>query len=158
MVAIPGTSTSTVWAFGISALVGARIENVLWRVYHGELDGFEAKQILVMLGTNNLGLNTDQEIIDGLKLLVQAMQARQPNANFLLIGLLPRRQMEERVAALNLQIAQLAGTLNVDYADLGGDLLNTDGKINEKLFLDGLHPNVDGYNKIGPVLEPYLKH
>ena len=29
-----------------------RIENVLWRVYHGELDGFKAKQIFVNIGTN----------------------------------------------------------------------------------------------------------
>ncbi len=35
-----------------------RIENVLWRVHHGELDGFEAERVMVMIGTNNLHLNT----------------------------------------------------------------------------------------------------
>eukprot|EP01034_Spumella_vulgaris_P014863 gene14863-18989_t len=42
-----------------------RIENVLWRIYHGELDGFMAKQIFVNIGTNNLQMNSDEEILAG---------------------------------------------------------------------------------------------
>ena len=63
-----------------------RIENVLWRVYHGELDGFDAENILVMIGTNNLHLNTNEEIVDGLKLLIKAIKVRQPKSNIVLMG------------------------------------------------------------------------
>ncbi len=134
-----------------------RIENVLWRVYHGELEGFEAEQIVVMLGTNNLHLNTDEEIIDGLRLLIQAMKARQPNAKLSLIGVLPRKNYEERVYDLNLKISKLAGSLQVHYTDIGRNLLNEDEKIEESLFSDGLHPNVEGYRILGPELRQYLK-
>ena len=51
-----------------------RIENVLWRIYHGELDGFTANQIFVNIGTNNLHLNTDEEIVEGWRLLIDAIE------------------------------------------------------------------------------------
>lgn len=134
-----------------------RIENVLWRVYHEELDGFDAEQIVVMLGTNNLHLNTDEEIIDGLVLLIGAIKVRQENANISLIGLLPRKNQEARVYDLNLKISKLAGSLQIHYIDIGRNLLRKDGKIKESLFSDGLHPNVDGYRILGPVFRRYLK-
>ncbi len=134
-----------------------RVENVLWRVYHGELDDFKAEQIAIMLGTNNLHLNTVEEIVAGLKLLLEAIKIRQPNAKFLLIGILPRKENEALVEELNLQIAQLAGETNINYADIGTVLLNKEGKIDASLFTDGLHPNNRGYSKIVQQLIKYLK-
>lgn len=134
-----------------------RIENVLWRVYHEELDGFDAEQIVVMLGTNNLNLNTEEEIIDGLVLLIGAIKVRQENANISLIGLLPRKNQETRVYELNLKISKLAGSLQIHYKDIGKNLLDEHGNIKESLFLDGLHPNVEGYRILGPELRRYLK-
>jgi lysophospholipase L1-like esterase len=134
-----------------------RVENVLWRVYHGELDGFKADQIAIMLGTNNLHLNSHEEIIEGLKLLVQAIKIRQPAAKILLIGILPRKDKELEVDDLNLKIAQLAGNLNINYADIGRTLLNQEGRIVDDLFTDGLHPNNEGYARIAKQLIPHLK-
>lgn len=133
-----------------------RVENVLWRIYHDELDGFNAEQIVVNLGTNNLHLNTDVEIIDGLELVIQAIKNRQPHAKILMIGLYPRRENEVRVSEINLKIAQLAGMQNVNFVDVGGVLLKEDGKINESFFLDGLHPNSEGYNKLAPGIRNQL--
>ncbi len=134
-----------------------RVENVLWRVYHGELEGFAAERVLVMIGTNNLHLNTDAEIIEGLTLLVQAIKVRQPGAEIVLMGLLPRRAQEERVVALNRQIARLAGDSSVKYADLGELFLQEDQRIDEGLFSDGLHPNASGYRKLREALRPLLE-
>ncbi len=129
-----------------------RVENVLWRVYHDELDGFQAERIMVNIGTNNLHLNSDDEILEGMELLLNAIKARQPGADILLLGLYPRRQQEERVAGLNLKYASLAGKLNVRYADPGINLLKPDGKIDESLFTDGLHPNSEGYRRLAAKL------
>ena len=134
-----------------------RIENVLWRVYHGELDGYSAAQVVLMIGTNNLQLNTDAEISDGLAFLVRAIQSRQPNTDVLLVGILPRREMETRIAILNQRIAQVAGELNATFIQPGTVFLQPDGKINESLFSDGLHPNAEGYRQLANKLVPYLK-
>ena len=133
-----------------------RIENVLWRVYHGELDGFEAERVVVMIGTNNLHLNTNQEIIEGLDLLIQAIIIRQPKAEIVLMGLLPRRDYEPKIKERNLQISLLAGKKSLAYADLGSAFLKEKNKIQESLFSDGLHPNRTGYRKLREMLLPLL--
>ena len=134
-----------------------RIENVLWRVYHGELDGYAAGQVVVLIGTNNLHLNPDAEIVEGLKWLVRAIKVRQPGAAVLLLGILPRRQQEPRIAQLNEGIARASGELDVAYLDAGGVFLDAAGKIDESLFSDGLHPNAEGYRKLAERLQPYLR-
>ncbi len=134
-----------------------RIENVLWRVYHDELDGFAAEKVLIMIGTNNLHLNTNEEVLEGLALLVEAVKTRQPSADLVLMGLLPRRDYEERILTLNLSIAQLAAAANISYADMGGIFLQKDGKIKEGMFSDGLHPNEMGYEQLREVLLPIVK-
>ncbi len=134
-----------------------RIENVLWRVYHGELDGFRAKQVLINIGTNNIGFNSDKEIVAGLKLLIEAVKQRQPTAKILIIGIYPRKGGEERVAGLNKKIVRLCGIENVNYTDPGVRLLDKSGKIIPSLFSDGrLHPNAEGYRILGEALQPYL--
>jgi lysophospholipase L1-like esterase len=134
-----------------------RIENVLWRVYHDELDGFAADQVWVMIGTNNLGINSDAEVTAGLKMLIEAIKARQPAAAIVLCGLLPRRSMEKRISVLNSRLAVLAARLKAQYVDPGRVLLNGQTKIDESLFEDGLHPNDSGYKRLALTIKPYLK-
>ena len=134
-----------------------RVENVLWRIYHDELDGFEAEQIVLMIGTNNEHLNTDEEILSGLEMVINAIKERQPKARLLLLGLFPRVDKEERMRNLNTGIAALATSKNVDYADIGGVLLDKGNKINASLFSDGLHPNAKGYRKVGKKLNAILR-
>jgi hypothetical protein len=74
-----------------------RIENVLWRVQHGELDDIAPNQLVLMIGTNNLQYNTDDEIVQGLQFLIDAIRSRQPNAKLLLMGIFPRKEMEQEL-------------------------------------------------------------
>lgn len=134
-----------------------RIENVLWRVYHGELDGYKADQVVLMIGTNNIQLNTDADIVAGLKFLIQAIKSRQPGAEVTMVGILPRRDGEIRVAALNEAIAQMTTEANATFVQPGFVFLQPDSKIDESLFSDGLHPNAEGYRRLAGALKPYLK-
>lgn len=122
-----------------------RIENVLWRVYHDELDGFEAEQIILMIGTNNVNLNSEIEITKGLEMLIKAIKVRQPKSNILMIGILPKSGKEKLIRSLNLKLAQLADSEAIDFSIIDDQLLLKDGAIDESLFTDGLHPNRKGY-------------
>lgn len=125
-----------------------RIENVLWRVYHGALDGYEAERVVVMIGTNNLGADTDEDIIAGLEHLLEAICQRQPKARIRVVGLLPRRGQEQRVKDVNVRMRAMAELGGYDYVDVGASLVQQDGKIVEACFTDGLHPNEEGYGRI----------
>jgi lysophospholipase L1-like esterase len=134
-----------------------RIENVLWRVYHDELDGYSAKQVLIKIGTNNLEMNSNEEIAVGLKFLVKAIQMRQPNAKVTMLAILPRRKMETRVEALNKLLKKEFKKINIPFVDAGAVFKLKTGKIDETLFTDGLHPNAEGYRRFGKILKPILE-
>lgn len=133
-----------------------RIENVLWRVYHDELDGFDAKQVVLLIGTNNLQFNTDAEITDGLKFLIGAIRKRQPGASVLVLGILPRRGQEVRLKGLNEQLKTMTAGAGATFSDPGKSLLKSDQTIDESLFTDGLHPNGKGYSRIAKELDAVL--
>lgn len=125
-----------------------RIENVLWRVYHGELDGYKAEEVVLMIGTNNLGVSSDNEIVEGLRFLLSAIKQRQPEAKIKVIGILPRRGQENQIENINRRIRQMAQTAGYTFNDPGKNLLLKEGKLDESLFSDGLHPNEEGYKRI----------
>ena len=73
--------------FGIG---GDTTQGVLWRMQNGELEGFKAKLIVLMLGTNNINRNPVDEIVDGDRLIVEEFKKRQPQAKVLVLGVFPR--------------------------------------------------------------------
>ncbi|MDQ2719228.1 MAG: SGNH/GDSL hydrolase family protein [Bacteroidota bacterium] len=134
-----------------------RIENVLWRIYHGELDHFTGANIVLMIGTNNLSAgNTDSEIVEGLQFLIKAIQSRKPQTRLVIAGILPRKNMERRACVINRQIKKMALQNHTGFVDFGKDLLKGNS-INPQLFLgDGLHPNAEGYRVLGENLNKLL--
>jgi lysophospholipase L1-like esterase len=126
-----------------------RIENVLWRIYHGQLDNFTADKIFLTIGTNNLGSCTNEEIVEGIAHLLAVIKHRRPEAEVFLMGIFPRRDREARIKGLNKLLKETAKEAGVRFDDPGQVFLKKK-KIDESLFLDGLHPNVAGYELIAP--------
>lgn len=135
-----------------------RIENGLWRIAHGELDGFDAKKVFLLLGTNNLGTNTDQQIVDGMMLLIKAVRRHQPKAKIYQVGIMPRRNDEARVETINAMVRQRLQDTDITYVDMTSGFVDADGHLIESLFIgDGLHPNEKGYAIEAKNLAPYVK-
>ena len=59
---------------------GDRIENVLWRVIEGELEGYDPQKVVVSVGGHNHGANTPGEIAAGLKKLEGYVREHAPQA------------------------------------------------------------------------------
>jgi len=66
------------------------VENTLWRLRHGELDGAKAKVVVMHIGTNNAGKNTPEEIVAGVRALLDEIHQRQPQAHVVLMAIFPR--------------------------------------------------------------------
>lgn len=143
-----------------------RIENGLWRVVHGELDGYSADKIFLLLGTNNLSTNTDEEIVEGMQLLIRTVRQHQPKARIYQCGIMPRRGELQRVAHINALLQEKLKTLgesaegkewDITYVDMSPGFLDEKGELKESLFSDGLHPNARGYEVVVRNLEKYVK-
>jgi lysophospholipase L1-like esterase len=65
------------------------------------------------------------------------------------MGIFPRRDREARVKELNKLLSRTAREVGVSFADQGKVFLKG-RKIDESLFVDGLHPNEAGYECIAP--------
>ena len=133
-----------------------RTEHVLWRITEGgELDGYEAKVILLMIGTNNTGhFPFDKEppvdTVLGVAEILKVIAEKQPNARTILTAIFPRganandaRRM--RNAVVNRELAKFADGKKVIWCDFGDKYLAADGRLSPDLFPDLLHPNAQGY-------------
>ena len=106
--------------FGIG---GDRTQHVLWRLEHGEVDGIHPKVVVLMIGTNNSGSNTAEEIANGVTAIVKSIREKLPETKILLLGVFPRAEkpgsIRDKLAAVNAQIAKLDDGKTVKYLDIG---------------------------------------
>jgi lysophospholipase L1-like esterase len=138
---------------------GDRTEHVLWRLDHGNLDGLHPKLAVLMIGTNNSGSNTPEEIADGVRAIVEKLRTKVPECKVLVLAIFPRgpnpqdhkRKVNE---AANELIAKLADEKHVFYLDIGLKFLGPDGTLSRDIMPDLLHPNAKGYEIWAQSIEP----
>lgn len=141
-----------------------RIENMLWRVLHGELDDADPHALCCLLiGTNNFTVNTNEEMTVGMENLCRAILQKLPEGKILIQGIYPRgdagSEVRRRMDSLNDVWSRLSIVDNrqVFFHDTGSCLLCPDGTIREGVSRDGVHPSRYGYELIARELHPVLK-
>lgn len=133
--------------FGIA---GDTTQGVLWRMQNGELEGFKAKLIVLMLGTNNINRNPVDDIVEGDRLIIEEFKKRQPQAKVLVLGVFPRNAdpanpLRATIKEINGKLAKFADNKQVFFMDIGDKFLNPDGTLPVEVMNDGLHPTTRGY-------------
>src|SRR5579862_3979865 len=73
--------------FGISA---DKVENLLWRLQQGQVDGLDPKLVVLMIGTNNTGRDNVDQIAEGISVVTAEYEKRCPHAHILLLAVFPR--------------------------------------------------------------------
>lgn len=142
---------------------GDKTQHVLWRLDHGEVEGISPKVAVLMIGTNNLGSNTNDEIVAGVTKIVKELKEKLPNTKVLLLAIFPRdmkpdTQNRKRIKEINEQLAKLDdGGKTVKYLDIGQKFLDADGTLPKDVMPDSLHPNAKGYQIWADATEPTLK-
>ena len=147
--------------FGIG---GDRTEHVLWRLENGNFDGLNPKLIVLMIGTNNTGHQgrpqrelegatyqcTAQQTADGVKAILEKLNAKCPSAKVLVLGIFPRGanaedKMRQQNEATNSIIRGYADGKTVFFLDINAKFLEPDGTLSKEIMPDLLHPNAKGY-------------
>jgi lysophospholipase L1-like esterase len=142
------------------------IQNILWRLNNGELDGVHPKVIVLLAGTNNVGRTVppggdDAKVADitkGIKAIVETMRAKAPNAAVILMAIFPRNDniaVMPTINKINENIAKFADGKKVRYLNINDRLADKDGKLFPGMMNpDGLHPATNGYQVWADALKP----
>lgn len=145
-----------------------RVENVLWRLENGELDGVNPKVIVLLAGTNNVGNKVPPNGIDaavddvskGLAAVVRVLQSKAPGASIVLTGIFPRNDnmdVMREINRINANLAKMADGQKIRYLDINGQLADGDGKLHEGMMnADKLHPTIAGYQVWADALKPIV--
>jgi len=140
---------------------GDRTQHVLWRLDHGNIAGIQPKAAVLMIGTNNSGSNSPQEIADGVKAIVAQLRAKLPQTKILVLAIFPRgvddndERRKVNVAA-NKLIAPLADDQMVFFLDIGPKFLAPDGTLSKEIMPDLLHLSPQGYKIWADAIEKMI--
>ena len=143
------------------------IQNILWRLQNGELDGVNPKVIVLLAGANNVGSAPPpggddakvEDISNGLKATLEVMRQKAPGATIILMGITPRNDrgstaVVPMINKINDRIAKFADGKKIRYLNLNDKLAGRDGKLFNDMTVDGLHLSVKGYQVWADALKP----
>ena len=146
-----------------------RVENILWRLQRGELDGVNPEVIVLLAGTNNVGNALPHEgidaaaanVADGISAVLRVLREKAPDARIILMGIFPRNDnmaVMPEIDAINIRLSKMADGTRIRYLNINDKLADSTGKLFEGMMNanDKLHPTLNGYQVWADALKPLL--
>ncbi len=141
------------------------IQNILWRLDNGELDGVNPKVIVLLAGTNNIGRTVPPEgdrdlvadITKGIQAILRIMRAKAPAATIILMGIFPRNDslaVLPAIAKTNENLSKLSDGKRIRYLNINDKLADSEGRLFQGMMKDKVHPTVKGYQIWADALKP----
>ena len=145
---------------------GDRTEHVLWRIDNGELDGYEAKIVFLMIGTNNSGhfkfsKEPPADTVLGVREVLRKIRSKQPRAKIVLCAIFPRGEKPQdqcrvRNDVVNEEIKKFCDGKSVIWCDFRDLFYEGNGVLPRKIFPDLLHPCAASYEIWYSAVKPYI--
>jgi len=128
-----------------------KIQNILWRLENGELDGVNPKVIVILAGTNNIGPQAidDAAIADitsGIKAILETCRKKAPEAAIILTAIFPRNDNMAAMPAINRindNLSRFADGKRIRFLNVNDKLADKDGKLLDGMMQDKLHPTLN---------------
>ncbi len=137
---------------------GDQTGHVLWRITDGkELADLKPKAAVIMIGTNNTGSHSAENIAGGIKAIIDELKKQKPEIKILLLGVFPRAsapkdskvapadKLNPKIKAINEIISKYDDGKTVFYKDIGGKFLDDTGGLPRATMPDLLHLSPKGY-------------
>ncbi len=146
-----------------------RIENILWRLENGELDGVNPKVIVLLAGTNNVGNRIPPEgsaaVVDnvtkGIAALLRVVQDKAPGAVIVLTAIFPRNDnmaVMSEIDRINADLAKMTAGGHIRFLNINDRLADSTGKLHDGMMNpDKLHPALPGYQVWADALKPVFR-
>ncbi len=141
-------------------LGGDKTQNVLWRLDHGEMDGYRTRFVALMIGVNN-EIDSREDRAEGIRAILEKIHERQPDATILLhpifpCGATPNDPRRISCEKTNSIIRCFADGGRIVWLDFNDKFLDADGNLSEAMMPDFLHPLEAGYRIWAAALRPFL--
>ena len=141
------------------------LQNILWRLDHGELDNVHPKVIVLLAGTNNVGKSADADdsakvadITRGLRAVLDVLRSKAPRAVIVATAIFPRNDnpaVMPTIERINRNLAQMADGKTIRFLSVNDKLAGPDGKLYAGVMdPDQLHPALAGYQIWADALKP----
>ena len=144
---------------------GDQTGHVLWRITEGkELEHLKPKAAVIMIGTNNTGGHSAEQIAGGIKAIVEELKKQKPHIKILVLGVFPRgsgsdadeetktipaAKLNKKIPAINAIISKLDDGKTVFYKDIGKEFLTPEGGLSGDIMPDYLHLSAQGLRHLG---------
>jgi lysophospholipase L1-like esterase len=148
------------WNVGDFGWGADKIQNILWRLHNGELDGVNPEIIVLLAGTNDV--SDDAKVADvthGLETVLRVMRGKAPDATIVVTGIFPRNDdmaFMPIIDRVNDNLKKLADGGKVRYLSINDKLADSNGVLFEGMMnaQDKLHPTLQGYQVWADALKP----
>lgn len=134
-----------------AGIAGDRTEHVLWRLQHGNYEKANPRTVVLTIGVNNFPFNSAEEIVSGIKAVLQNSKEEFPNSKIMLFGPLPTgtkidSEQREKYRKIHEGISNLSLGETVYYHEVSKLFVTSDGTLNPDLYAeDGIHLKPEGY-------------
>ena len=149
---------------------GDKIQNVLWRIDHGGVEGIEPRTIVLMIGNNNMFFAPEtgvDAVAKGIQVCLANLRKKFVGAHVILVKILPAHApgnpFYDNIKKTNasLDSLRLDDDSKVHLLDLTADFLQPDGTLKKELFSpDSIHLSLAGYaiyaEKLKPLLDKFV--
>lgn len=140
------------------------IQNMIWRVQNGELEGVNPKVIVILAGTNDMGNRTGNSgkvanILESYRQLLATCREKAPEATIIVTAIFPRNDnmaVLPEIREINNRLQSLADGNAILYLDVNDRLADSDGKLFPGMTIDRLHLTEKGYQVWADGLRPLL--
>ena len=146
-----------------------RVQNLLWRLRNGALDGYTTKYFTLMVGINNghqkcidhnEHADRAEDVAESIRLMLCEMATKHPDAKILLMPILPysfdsryfeAAEVTAMSEAVNDYILQFVDNKRVFWVDLRSQYLQQNSMPDKVCYREGGH---GGYDAVGLCLHP----
>ena len=140
------------------------IQNILWRIQNGELDGVNPKVVVILAGTNDVGNRPGSDekiaaILSGFRALIATCRDKAPGAKIILTAIFPRNDnpaVLPEIRQINEELAKFADGQTIFYLNVNDQLANPDGVLFDGMTVDKLHLSAKGCQVWADGLRPLL--
>lgn len=129
-------------------------------------EGKPAK-VFILIGTNDISRNIpDSVILENYKKIIRRIKKESPQTKIYFNTIMPVNNTfpdrnhfnkDEHILAVNEGLKKLGAAEGITVIDIHPHLLDAEKRLDKKYTYDGLHLDMEGYEKWASILKPYLK-